>query len=124
MHPLKFADYLEEEAARLRKWKADTRAAQLEEAASDARTFWHRYQNELLTLKEASDEGGYSKSRLSRLVGDKIPNAGESGKPRIKRKHVPKKPGVTVQSDEGGDTADEKSNKTSKSKSEIADEIL
>lgn len=124
MHPLKFAEQRRSEAERLRALGADEAATASETLADELEDAWTAYQNELLTLKEASDEGGYSKSRLSSLVGDKIPNAGEPGKPRIKRKHVPKQPGVSIESSEGGDTADETSNRTSKPKSDIADEIL
>jgi len=46
-----------------------------------------------LTLKEASELGGYSQAHLGRLVREgKIPNAGRLGAPRIARQDIPTKP--------------------------------
>lgn len=57
-----------------------------------AEAAWREHQSGLLTLGEASAESGYSVDHLQRLVssGD-LPNAGEKGRPRIRRADLPKK---------------------------------
>lgn len=50
--------------------------------------------SEELTLSEAALESGYSEDHLRHLVADgTIPNAGERGRPRIRRGDLPQKPG-------------------------------
>ena len=62
-------------------------ADRLEELLEDARST-------PLTLKEASEFGGYSEDHLGRLVREgAIPNAGRKGAPRISRADVPIKAG-------------------------------
>ena len=49
--------------------------------------------DEVLTLAEASTASGYSESRLRHLIADgTIPQAGERGRPRVRRGDVPIKP--------------------------------
>lgn len=46
-----------------------------------------------LTLAEAARESGYSEDHLRHLVAEgKIPNAGQKGRPRIRRRDLPRKP--------------------------------
>jgi len=48
---------------------------------------------EALSLDQASEESGYSKAHLSRLIAtDRLPNAGRKGSPRIRRGDLPRKP--------------------------------
>ena len=48
---------------------------------------------ELLDLKEAAQESGYSPDHLGRLVRDgKIPNAGRRNAPKIRRADLPRRP--------------------------------
>lgn len=48
----------------------------------------------LLNLSQAAQYGGYSREYLGRLVkAGKVPNAGKSGRPLIRRKDAPTKPG-------------------------------
>jgi len=52
---------------------------------------------ESVTLKEASHLGGYSVDALQRMVAaGRIENSGRKGKPRIRRAHVPTKPGYVA----------------------------
>lgn len=52
------------------------------------------HRREALTLAEAAEASGYSRSHLRHLVADgTIPNAGRSGAPRILRRDLPVKPG-------------------------------
>ena len=61
-------------------------AAELQEALREAA-------DEVLTLSEASSESGYSESRLRHLISDgTIPQAGERGRPRVRRVDLPSKP--------------------------------
>jgi len=61
-------------------------AAELREAIREAG-------EEVLTLAQAAKESGYSASRLRHLIaaGD-LPQAGERGRPRIRRGDLPTKP--------------------------------
>ena len=57
--------------------------------------------DELLTLAEAADASGYASDTLRhRLSNGSIPNAGVSGKPRIRRGDLPTKPGANMNADE------------------------
>jgi len=50
--------------------------------------------DEVLTLKEASRESGYSADHLRLLIRQaKIPNAGRRQAPRLRRRDIPRKPG-------------------------------
>lgn len=51
-------------------------------------------ENDVLTLRDAARESGFSADYLGDLVQDgKIPNAGKKGAPRIRRGDLPRKPG-------------------------------
>ena len=68
-------------------------AAELQEALRES-------DGELLTLSQAASESGYSESRIRHLVSDgTIPQAGERGRPRIRRGDLPSKPTKTSTSD-------------------------
>ncbi len=52
------------------------------------------WQTEPLTLEQAARKSGYTLDHLSRLLRDgTLPNVGEPGSPRIRRKDLPRKPG-------------------------------
>lgn len=52
---------------------------------------------ESVTLAEASLIGGYSVDALQRMVAaGRIENAGRKGKPRIRKVHIPTKPGYVA----------------------------
>ena len=60
-------------------------ATELEEAIVEAEL-------EALTLAEAAEESGLSYGHLSRLVNEgAIPNAGQKGSPRIRRRDLPRR---------------------------------
>jgi len=60
-------------------------AVEVDEASRDD-------QDETLTLAEAALESSYSTEHLRKMVAaEKIPNAGEKGRPRIRRSDVPLK---------------------------------
>ena len=60
-------------------------SAEVEEALRDD-------QNETLTLAEAALESGYSVEHLRKMVAaETVPNAGERGRPRIRRIDIPLK---------------------------------
>lgn len=51
-----------------------------------------REDSEILTLREAARESGYSADHLGRMVREgPIPNAGRPGAPRIRRSDLPRK---------------------------------
>lgn len=88
-----FAQDLENEADRLRSRYDDDRLAALcETHAREVRERVDDWLNEPLTLQQAVAESGYSSDRLGTLVREgRLPNAGESGSPRIRRRHLPRK---------------------------------
>jgi len=50
--------------------------------------------DELFTLEQAERESGYSADSLGRLIREgRIPNGGQTGSPRIRRRDLPRKPG-------------------------------
>ena len=75
-------------------------AAELQEALREAT-------DEVLTLTQAAAESGYSESRLRHLVSDgTIPQAGERGRPRVRRGDLPSKAAKAPRNDvEAGITA-------------------
>lgn len=87
------AEEWEDEARQLRDRYGDERGAKLcETHAAELRTRIRRHLDEPLTLKEAAAESGYSVSHLQHLVAaGEVPNAGEKGRPRIRRGDVPMK---------------------------------
>lgn len=88
------ADHWEAIGDCLSEYGPDESAECLENAARDLREAVRRGMNEPLTLQEAAEESGYSRDRLGTLVRDgKLPNAGEPGSPRIRRRDLPRKPG-------------------------------
>ena len=86
------------------QWRADAETLE-EHGASDLATVCRKHAieldialqergNELLTIGQASNFGGYSKDHLRRLVADgTILNAGERNAPRIRRRDCPVKAG-------------------------------
>lgn len=80
-------------AVELRQWAAaDGAATALERAAEELEESVRSTNAELLTLRQASIEGGYSVDHLRHLVAEGIiPNAGRKGAPRIRRAEVPRK---------------------------------
>lgn len=96
------ADAWKAEAATLVRRYGDERtahvcrlhAAELEEAIRAA-------EDETLTLTQAARESGYSSDHLRHLVADgTIPNAGEKGRPRIRRGDLPLKPGADTDAEQ------------------------
>ena len=56
-----------------------------------------RWMDEPVTLREAAEFGGYSYSSLQHRVRQgQLPDAGETGRPRIRRRHVPIRIGSEV----------------------------
>lgn len=81
-------------AAELSALGAEGQAATLELCAEDLAAAWHSWETEPLTLREAAEESGYSYDALQHLVGGTIPNVGEMGSPRVRRRDLPRKPGT------------------------------
>lgn len=73
----------------------DERGAELNRLhARELREALRSHERETLTLAEAAEESGYSKRHLRALISDgTIPNAGEKGRPQIRRGDLPMKPG-------------------------------
>ncbi len=71
--------------------------ALLRRVAAEFEAGWAAWQNEALSLQEASRESGYSADHLARLVRDgALPNAGDWRAPRILRRDLLRKPGHGV----------------------------
>ncbi len=84
-----------DEAARARQRYADERLAAVCEAhAAELEIALRDQSDEVLSLKQAADLSGYSVEHLRHLVADgTIPNAGRKHAPRVRRAHVPLRPG-------------------------------
>lgn len=88
------ADEWREEAEVLRRRGAPKQAQLLESAADELDERLRQWQAEKLTAPQAAEESGYTAEHLAQLVRDgTIPNAGKPGAPRIRRRHLPRKPG-------------------------------
>lgn len=78
--------------------QAETLLRCAEDLTAELRELLH----EELTIADAADESGYSEDHLRRLVREgTLPNAGENGAPRIRRRNLPRKPDARA----GGDDA-------------------
>jgi hypothetical protein len=90
-------------AKMLRSYGAEAAAKTLEACACELELDFEAWLDEPLTLDEASAESGYSYSSLQKRVSnDELPNAGDKGTPRVRRRHLPQKPRV----EPGGGIAD------------------
>lgn len=92
------------DAAAFKRYGQHGPAALLEQVAGDLEAEGEAHLSERLTIAEAAEESGYSESRLYHLVSEgTIPNAGESGSPRIRRADLPRKGSRLDQDPEEGD---------------------
>lgn len=93
----RLAERFHEEAETLRRRGAESQAVALESAAADLERAVTNWLREPLSVDKASAESGYSAEHLRRLVREgKLPNAGPKGSIRIRRIHLPSKPGSNV----------------------------
>lgn len=89
---LQLAGQWRDRAATFRAHGVDTVARSLEVCAADLESGLQQFLLEGLTLAEAAEETGYSYSSLQKKVADgDIPNAGDKGSPRVRRKDLPYK---------------------------------
>lgn len=84
---------LRTDAATLRRW-GDVRGADLLEAVADRVDAALRdHDAELLDLRTAARESGYSPDRLRHMLADgTVPNSGRKGAPRVRRGDLPNRP--------------------------------
>jgi hypothetical protein len=87
------------DAARLRELGYEDAARHSEKYADELDAFVAEWELEELDLETAAAESGYSYSALQKRVrrGD-IANAGSSGRPRIRRRDLPRKGGRSSRS--------------------------
>lgn len=79
-------------AAQQRRLGADAQARILDFCADDLTASFARAGDELLSLRSAAQESGYSADHLARLLREgKIPNSGRKAKPLIRRRDLPQK---------------------------------
>ena len=79
------ADHLDSLGCTVAAETSRRRAQELREALRSG-------EDEELTLDEAAKASGYSKRRIRELIASgEIPNAGEKGRPRIRRGDLPRK---------------------------------
>jgi hypothetical protein len=82
-------------AEELRHYGADAQARALEAAAEELEVTLRANGQEPLRLADAARESGYSAEHLAREIRQgRIPNAGRSRAPRIRRADLPRKPGT------------------------------
>lgn len=82
------------EAERFRELGLEQPAVMSETHARELEAAVRAWSSEALTLEQAAEESGFSYSHLQHAVNDgAIPNAGETGRPRIARCDLPRKAG-------------------------------
>ena len=97
MHPVEeFAALLRTqwaaEAGLFRKRGQDELAALMESIAQEVTNEAEAFLDQEMTLDECADLGGYHYSTVQHLVRvGRMPNAGQKGRPRVQRRHVPRK---------------------------------
>ena len=76
----------------LRGYGAEGQAKALEACAAEVEAALLAWLDEPLTLEAAVHETGYSYSSLQkRVANEEVPNAGDRGSPRVRRRHLPYK---------------------------------
>jgi hypothetical protein len=80
-------------AVNLRTWAAaDGPARALEQCAEELERALQVTESEVLTIGQAALESGYSTEQLRRLIRQgRLPNAGRSGSPRLRRADLPRR---------------------------------
>ncbi len=69
-------------------------AAQMEAMATELEVGISEWLQERLTLDQAAQESGYTYNHLQACVAEgKLPNAGQPGEPRVRRRDLPVKGG-------------------------------
>lgn len=95
------------EAETLRGYGADKLAEAAERHAQELEDAWEAYRREELTVDQAAAESGYSPTHIRDLVRrGKIPDLrdeGSQGRIRVRREHLPRKPGPGDAGDHEGD---------------------
>ena len=82
-----------EHAATLERFGADRHSGLLRTCADELDNELRAWLDEPLAVSQAAEESHYSESHLRALLKDEvIPNAGRVGKPRIRRRDLPRKP--------------------------------
>jgi hypothetical protein len=95
MNPLlSLADQWRTDARLLLAYGDDRGAGVCDLHAAQVKQAWDAWQDEALTLDQSAQESGYTSDHLGKLVcAGSIPNAGRPNSPRIRRGHLPRKPG-------------------------------
>ena len=93
---LEIAARWREEGIHLRdRYNDETMARLCEVHAEELEAAVRQAEDEALTLAQAANISGYSSDHLGRMIRQgKIPNAGQKGSPRVRVRHLPKKPGL------------------------------
>ena len=80
-------------AVTLKRFGAERSARLLQTCADELDVRVEAWLDEPLAVSQAAEESHYSESHLRALLKDEvIPNAGRVGKPRIRRRDLPRKP--------------------------------
>lgn len=83
-------------AAKQRRLGAVAQAHTLEYCAAELREVLRATNGEMLSLRQAAEESGYSTEHLGRMIREgKIPNCGRKARPLVRRSDLPVKPGYT-----------------------------
>lgn len=94
MSPAQLPSTWKSAAADLRRFGAESQARTLEACAEELTAALRTHDEQLLSLRAAAAESGYSVDHLGRLLREGIiPNSGRKGKPLIRRRDLPVKAG-------------------------------
>ena len=81
-----------DDADRFRRLGQEAPAAMAKAYANELEERLRAWQLEALTLEEAAEESGFAYSTLQQKVSaGEIPNAGERGRPRVRRRDLPRR---------------------------------
>lgn len=90
----KLAQSWRDDADLLRRRGARGEADALESAACELEDALREWVTHPLTPAEAAEETGYTADHIRRLIrNEKVPNSGDDSRPKIERRHLPRKPG-------------------------------
>jgi hypothetical protein len=97
MSPVALPGTWRDRAALFRQHGANAQATTLEAMASELESALVASEHEIVALRAAATESGYSSSQLRRMIREgKVPNSGAPGSPAIRRADLPRKPGRAV----------------------------
>lgn len=119
----KLAERLRDDARLVRRRGAPQQADAIDTIAEEVVEAFRAWNDEPLDLSRAADESGYKRESLVCLIRNgTVPNAGEEGRPRIRRCDLPRKPGHQPAPTDGSSGNDSVPSRTQMARSVVESE--